>query len=173
MTFRPWALGAVAAMLVALASIDALEALRNSGQKSDGPNSFDGRWSVVGRIQTLAAESERTASIVSLSGAVVLSNGAGLSRGFHGEAIALDDARQVSAGRAVWTDANGDRVFSVLNAGRLETGRRVHATITGGTGRYAGLTGEYAFTWQYVTAGEGDTLQGRAADIKGWFRWPR
>jgi hypothetical protein len=45
-------------------------------------------------------------------------------------------------------------------------------TITGGTGRYAGLDGEYAFTWQYVVApadGAG-VIQGRAADLSGRVR---
>ena len=173
MTSRSRMICAVAAMFVGLMSPSALDARRDASRQGDGANTFDGRWSVVGRYQTLATESERAAAIVSLSGAVVLSNTSGLSRGFHGEAIALDDARHVSAGRAVWTDANGDRVFSVLTGGRIETGRSVQGAITGGTGRYAGLTGEYVFTWQYVTEGESGTLQARAADIKGWFRWRR
>jgi len=39
----------------------------------------------------------------------------------------------------VWTDRLGDRLFSRLKGDPLETGRRVVGTITGGTGRYAGL----------------------------------
>jgi hypothetical protein len=70
----------------------------------------------------------------------------------------------------VWTDSHGDRVFSALRGQRIDTGRRISATITGGTGRYAGLVGEYQLTWQYVVRGEGDGVQGRAADLKGRFR---
>ncbi len=45
-------------------------------------------------------------------------------------------------------------------------------TITGGTGRYAGLEGEYSFTWQYVIAREdgAGVIQGRAADLSGRVR---
>jgi len=172
MTFRPSAL-AVLALLLLLTSSVAIEAQRDGGERADGPSTFTGRWSVVGRRQTLATEDKGGASIVSVSGAVVITSGPAMGRGFHGEAIALSDARHVSAGRALWTDARGDRVFSVLNEVRLDAGHRIHGTITGGTGRYAGLTGAYSFTWQYVTAGEGDVLQGRAADLEGWFRWPR
>jgi hypothetical protein len=172
MTLRPSAL-AVLALILLLTSSVALEALRDGGERADGPITFTGRWSAAGRRQTLATEGEGVASIVSVAGAVVITSGGGIGRGFHGEAIALGDERHVSVGRALWTDSHGDRVFSVLNEVRLEPGRRIHGTITGGTGRYAGLTGAYSFTWQYVTAGEGDAVQGRTADLEGWYRWPR
>jgi hypothetical protein len=105
-----------------------------------------------------------------LSGAVVLTSGAGLSRGFRGEAIGFDDGRSVSAGSAVWTDAQGNRVFSVLRGTTLQTGRQISGTITGGTGPYTGIAGEYSMTWQYVAQGEDDVVQGRAADLKGSFQ---
>jgi hypothetical protein len=158
-------------MALALASGGAFDASRaQGGAASDGPLSFEGRWSAVGRRQTLPTEADRAASIVELSGAIVLSSGTGLSRGFRGEVIAFDDGRSVSAGRAVWTDERGDRVFSVLKGGVPQARRQIFGTITGGTGRYAGLTGEYEFTWQYLTEAEGDAVQGRAADLKGTFQ---
>jgi hypothetical protein len=93
-------------------------------------------------------------------------------RGFRGQAIGFEDGQGLGAGRSVWTDENGDRVFSRLKGESLGTGKRFVGTITGGTGRYAGLEGEYAFTWQYVVAGEGGTgaVQGRATDLSGWVR---
>lgn len=70
----------------------------------------------------------------------------------------------------MWTDARGDVVFSVLKGERLATGRRIAGTITGGTGRYAGLTGDWELTWQFVVETEEGEVQGRAADLRGRFR---
>ena len=130
---------------------------------------FSGTWSAVGRRQTLPTEGARAAAISQLSGAVVLSTPGGLSGAFRGEAIGFDDGNQSGSGRAVWTDTRGDRVFSVLNGERLATGHRITGTITGGTGRYAGLTGDWELTWQFVVETEDGEVQGRAADLKGRF----
>ena len=131
---------------------------------------FGGTWSAVGRRQTLATEAARTAAIVQLSGAVVLSTSAGLSSAFRAEAIGFDDGNGLAAGRAVWTDTRGDLVFSVLKGETLATGRRIAATITGGTGRYAGITGDWTLTWQFVVETEDGEVQGRASDFNGRFR---
>ena len=120
----------------------------------------------------VAVEGGGAAAIVEVSGAVVLTVGEGLSRGFRGQAIGFDDGQGSAPGRAVWTDENGDRLFSRLKGESLRTGKRFVGTITGGTGRYAGLEGEYSFTWQYVVAGEDGVgvIQGRAADLSGRVR---
>ena len=62
-------------------------------------------------------------------------------------------------GQCVWTDERGDQVFSELKGEPLGTGSDFVGTITGGTGRYAGLTGEYRLRWQYVI----ETRTGRSA----------
>ena len=135
---------------------------------ADEWRTFSGTWSARGDRRTLPAEDGRDASIVHLSGSVVLTGDAGW-RGFLGEAIGYYDGRAVSVGRAVWTDERGDRVFSELKGESLATGRRVVGSITGGTGRYAGIVGDYEFVWQYV-AEDGLDVQGRAIDLKGKFR---
>jgi hypothetical protein len=135
---------------------------------ADVPRStFQGSWSASGRRHTLPTEGSRPAAVVQLSGAVVLTDPAG---GFQGEALAFDDGASLSAGRAVWTDARGDRVFSTVRGDSLQSGRRIIGIITGGTGRYAGVTGDYTLTWQYVVSGEDDVVQGRAVDLRGRFR---
>ena len=131
---------------------------------------FRGTWSASGRRQTVATEGGAQAAIVEISGAVVLASGEGLSRGFRGEAIGFDDGLGLSFGRAVWTDENGDRIFSRLKGEPPQTGRTIVGTITGGTGRYAGLEGEYSFTWQYVVAAEDGGIQGRAVHLGGRVR---
>ena len=47
---------------------------------------------------------------------------------------------------------------------------RIMGTFLGGTGRYAGVTGGYEFSWQYVVEAEDGTIQGRATGLKGRFR---
>ena len=136
---------------------------------SDGWRTFDGGWSATGTRQTLATESGRPALIVHLSGAIALASG-GVGSGFGAEAIGFDDASGEAIGRAVWTDRNGNRIFSTLRGGPLQTGRRVIGTITGGTGRWANATGDYTLTWQYVVSDESDAMQGHSVDLHGRIR---
>ena len=132
--------------------------------------SFNGSWSATGTRQTLPTEGGGTAAVVHITGAVVLADGAGLGAGFRGEAIGFDNGTSVSAGRAVWTDARGDQVFSTLTGEPIQTGHRIVGTIAGGTGRFAGVSGTYQMTWQYVVSGDGDAIQGRSADLRGRLR---
>jgi hypothetical protein len=131
---------------------------------------FGGTWSASGKRHAVAIEGDGLAAVVAISGAVALTSGEGLSRGFHGEAIGLDDGQGASVGRAVWTDERGDRIFSRLRGEPLQTGKRLVGTITGGTGRYAGLEGEYSLTWQFVLPWEEGAVQGRAVGLTGRVR---
>jgi hypothetical protein len=132
--------------------------------------SFKGSWSASGRRDTLPTENNGMAALIRLSGAVVIDAGSGLTSGFRGEAIGFNDGNARGEGRAVWTDARGDRIFSALVVEPLAAGRRVSATITGGTGRYRGISGDYALTWLYVVDAGDETLQGRTIDLTGRFR---
>src|SRR5262245_57774417 len=105
---------------------------------------FTGTWSASGRRSTVAVEGGRTASIVEVSGAVVLAAGDGLSRGFRGQAVGFDDGEGRSTARCVWTDDRGEQLYSRLEGDALQKGRRFLGTITGGTGRYAGAEGDYS-----------------------------
>jgi hypothetical protein len=162
------AAGAIAALTGSLAGDLAVHA-------QQGPptawHAFDGSWSASGSRQTIATESGRLAAVARLSGAVVLANGAGIAAGFTGEAIGFDDGTSATTGRAVWTDSAGDRIFSALRGGPLQTGRRITGTITGGTGRWARVSGDYELTWQYVVSAEGGDVQGRSVDLRGRLRW--
>jgi hypothetical protein len=130
---------------------------------------FAGSWSARGPRQVLPTGGGRSAAIVHLSGAVVLAK-KDLGGGLLGEAIAFDDGQDLSVGRAVWTDTRGDRIFSELRGEPVATGRRVLGTITGGTGQYAGVIGDYSLTWQYVARDLDDVVQGRAVDLRGRLR---
>ena len=145
---------------------------QSTAPATDGWRTFSGRWSATGERHALATGGERPASILRLSGTIVV-EADGLGRGFLGEAIGFDDGRDASHGRAVWTDDQGDRIYSELTGDPVSTGRQVSGVITGGTGRYAGVSGDYRFTWQFVAdAGDG-VVQGRATDITGRVRGGR
>ena len=133
---------------------------------------FDGSWSASGQRQTIPTESGQPAAITRVSGAVVFSRGSGIAGGFAAEAIAFDDGANAATGRAVWTDSAGDRLFSTLRGDPLQAKRRIAGAITGGTGRWAGVTGEYELSWQYVVSADGGEIQGRSVDLRGRLRLP-
>jgi hypothetical protein len=132
--------------------------------------SFEGTWAASGQRQVLPTAGARPSGTFQLSGALALTSGEGLSRGFRGEAIGFDNGAGVLVGHGVWTDEHGDRVYSQLKSETVATGRLVTGTVVGGTGRYAGLTGEFSFEWQYVIEGEGGTISGRAIGLRGRVR---
>ena len=138
-----------------------------SGQEWRG---FEGTWSATGTRHAVPTESGDEAAIVQLSGAVVLSVDGGLGAGFEGRAIGFQDGMGHRVGRAVWTDAAGHRIFSTFTGGPLAAGQRFSGTITGGTGRFAGATGDYSFTWQYVVRAEAGAIHGHAVGLTGRVR---
>ena len=90
--------------------------------------------------------------------------------GFRSDVIALVDSETGLIGRSVWTDENGDQVFSELKGEGTAAKNHIAGTILGGTGRYAGVTGTYEFSWQFVIEAEDGSIQGRAVGLKGRFR---
>ena len=87
--------------------------------------------------------------------------------GFQSEVIGLVDTARGFQGRSVWTDEHGDQVFSELEGEGTAAKNRVTGTVLSGTGRYAGVTGSYEFSWQWVMEGEDGAVHGRAVDLKG------
>ena len=136
----------------------------------DGWRDFQGSWSASGSVQTIYLGDKRSASIADLSGSLLLAGPSRPGVGFRGEAVAFSDSETGMVGRAVWTDENGDQVFSEIRGGGPTKGSKVEGTFIGGTGRYAGATGTYEFTWKYVIAAEDGTIQGQAVGLKGRVR---
>ena len=90
--------------------------------------------------------------------------------GFRSEVIGLVDSATGFQGRSVWTDERGDQVFSALQGEGTAERNHITGTILGGTGRYAGATGSYEFSWLWVMETEDGSIQGRAVDLKGRVR---
>jgi hypothetical protein len=129
--------------------------------------SFDGTWSATGTRQTLQLDPGHQTSIFSLSGSLLLTGRRALGVGFRAEVIGLSDSLTGGVGRAVWTDERGDRVFSELRGSAIGTGAQIAGTILGGTGRYAGVTGEYELRWRWVIQTEDGVISGRTESFKG------
>ncbi len=58
-------------------------------------------------------------------------------------------------------------MYSELRGEGTAAKNHIAGTILSGTGRYAGVTGSYEFSWQWVMEGEEGTVQGRAVDLRG------
>jgi len=133
---------------------------------------FEGTWSASGTRQTIKLEADHRASIFDLTGSLLLVGDRGLGVGFKAQAIGFTDSLVGVQGRCVWTDERGDQVYSELKGELVATGNHIVGTFLGGTGRYAGVTGEYSFQWQFVVESEDGTVSGRAVDLKGRARLP-
>ena len=131
---------------------------------------FEGSWNGAGSRHTISLGEERVGSIVDLRGTMLLAGPARPGVGFHSEVIGLVDSATGFQGRSVWTDEHGDQVFSELQGEGTAEKNHITGTILSGTGRYAGATGSYEFSWQWVIEAEDGSVQGRAVDLKGRVR---
>jgi hypothetical protein len=154
----------VAAALAAQAPVPAPQAAPGDWR------TFEGTLSATGQRQSVPTESGRPAVTLQLSGPVAITAGEGLRRAFRSEVVGFEDGAGLTVLRGVWTDDHGDRIFSALRGETVASGRQIAATITGGTGRYAGITGEYSFEWRYVVEAEAGTISGRAIGLRGRYR---
>ena len=139
-----------------------------SGAEEGRP--FTATWTLSGHRTALPTEGARSATIVYASGSFVITRGDTLGRGFFGEVIGFDDGGTVIIGRAVFTDERGDKIFATLKAQPLGTGRSATGTITGGTGRWSGLEGEFTFSWKFVVEAGADEFQAMAVNVEGRAR---
>ena len=133
---------------------------------------FEGTWSGSGSRRTLDLEPGHKASIFSLTGSLLLTGERGIGVGFQGDVIGFSDSAAGGTGQCVWTDERGDKIFSQVRGQPIGTGSHVVGTITGGTGRWAGVTGEYELRWQYVIETDDGTISGRAVGLKGRVTMP-
>ncbi len=133
-------------------------------------HAFAGTWTAAGTRTTLHLAGTRTASIATFEGTLMLAGPARPNVGFRAQALVFTDSATGMTGRAVWTDENGDLVFSEL-AGVVDSGgNRVTGTFTGGTGRYDGAEGTYEFSWRFLLAEEEGVVQGQSQGLRGRVR---
>ena len=131
---------------------------------------FTGSWTASGTRTTLDLDAHHWASIMNLNGSLLLAGANKPGVGFRAEMVGFADSVTGLVGRSVWTDEHGDQVFSEMKGERVEDGNRITGTFLGGTGRFAGATGEYEFQWRYLITAEDGRVGGRAEGLKGRVR---
>lgn len=128
---------------------------------------FQGIWSTTGSRNVIRLEGDRRASIANFNGSLMLSGASRPNIGFRAEAIIFNDSSTGMIGRAVWTDEHGDQAFSELQGSGTRTDNKIVGTFVGGTGRYAGASGSYEFSWRFVLESDDGSLQGESIGLKG------
>ena len=157
----------VLALLLASAFLGLAPGAPGQQSASDGWRPFTATWTLKGERQAIETGADRPASIVHLTGPLTMTGGRELGRGLLGEVIGFDDGAALLVGRAVFTNERGDRIFCSLKAEPIGTSRRATATITGGTGRFERLQGEFSFTWQYVVDSGSGEVDLRTVNVEG------
>jgi hypothetical protein len=154
-------------LALALAAAACGPATAPSRPAAGGPLEFEGSWNGLGSRHKISLGEDRIGAVVDLKGSMLLTGAGRPGVGFQSEVIGLTDSATGFQGRSVWTDEHGDQVFSELQGQGTAAKNRITGTILSGTGRYAGATGSYEFSWQWVMEGEDGVVQGRAVDLKG------
>ena len=137
---------------------------------SAGWREFQGTWNAAGNRSVMQLGDDRRASISDLSGSLLLSGRSRPAVGFRAEAIVFTDTLSGTIGRAVWTDDHGDQAFSELRGQGTRTDNKVVGAFTGGTGRYAGISGEYEFSWRFLLESVEGEVQGQSFGLVGRVR---
>jgi len=139
-------------------------------RSADEWREFEGSWTAAGTRRTLHLGPDHRAAIFDLTGSLLLTGAQRPAVGFQAHAIGFSDSTAGMQGRCIWTDERGDMVYSDLKGQAVGSGNRIVGTFVGGTGRYAGATGEYTFQWQYVMDAEDGAVSGRGVGLKGRAR---
>jgi len=137
---------------------------------SNEVHEFAGSWNAAGSRRTIPLGDARKGSIVDLRGTMLLAGKGRPGVGFRSDVIALMDSETGLVGRSVWTDEHGDEVFSAMKGEGNATRKHIEGTILGGTGRYAGATMSYEFSWQFLIETEDGSIQGSAVGLNGRIR---
>jgi len=141
-----------------------------STSSADEWHEFQGTWTSTGNRNVIRFGDDRRAAIATFTGSLLLSGPSRPAVGFRAEAIAFNDTATGMVGRAVWTDEHGDKAFSELRGEGTATNNKIEGTFVGGTGRYAGITGTYEFSWRYQIENEDGSVQGESIGLHGRVR---
>jgi hypothetical protein len=165
-----WGRPALVALALAAAACGPVAEPPKPAPASGEWREFEGSWNAAGSRRTISLGADRRGSIVDLRGTMLLAGPGRPGVGFRSEVIALVDSATGLVGRSVWTDERGDQVFSELTGEGTAARNHITGAILGGTGRYAGVTGSYEFSWRFVIEAEDGSIQGSAVGLKGRFR---
>ena len=147
---------------------DSIASLPNSEWRE-----FEGTWTAVGNRTMMHLGGDRKAAVSTFNGSLVLAGAARPAVGFRSEAIVFNDSTTGLVGRAVWINEDGDEAYSELRGEGTATSNKITGTFVGGTGRFAGVSGEYEFSWRFLLENEDGTIQGQSMGLKGRVRVDR
>jgi hypothetical protein len=142
----------------------------NSAPLSSQWQEFQGTWTATGSRNSVRLANNRTATVSTLNGSLVLAGPSQPGRGFRSEAIVFNDTETGLVGRAVWTDERGDCAYSELQGEGTSASNKIRGTFVGGTGRYSGATGTYEFSWRFLLENEDGNVQGQSVGLTGKVR---
>jgi hypothetical protein len=160
-------------LVIALAGLLLMTACSRSRQTSESLSTdsqwhdFQGTWTATGSRTSISFGDGRRASTSKFEGSLMLAGPSRPAVGFRAEALVLYDTATGLIGRAVWTDDHGEQIFSELTGNGTSTGNKLVGTFVGGTGRYAGATGSYEFSWRFVLEAEDGQVQGQSMNLNG------
>jgi len=156
--------------VVVLAACGSADSPSEAKMSASGWHEFQGTWTATGHRTVIQLGVDRRASIADFDGSLLLAGASRPAIGFRAEALVLNDSATGMVGRSVWIDDRGDEVYSEMKGEATATGNRVVGTFIGGTGRYAGATGTYEFSWRFLLEAEDGTVQGQSQDLSGRVR---
>jgi len=131
---------------------------------------FQGTWTATGTRNTMHLLADRRAGVSSFNGSLVLAGQSRPAVGFRVDVVVFSDSLTGLIGRAVWTDEHKDQVFSALRGEGDANNNKIVGTFLGGTGRYAGATGSYEFSWRFLVENEDGSVQGQSIGLQGRVR---
>jgi hypothetical protein len=151
------------AFVVALA----LPALAQDAQPNEGEIDASFTWSSVD-IATIPTARDGTVSVSEVR-LVVTANRPGLIDRLAGTCLLKGTAHGEAweaTGDCAFADADGDRLFESLT----ETGNKGRGLFTGGTGKFAGITGEHDYTTTWYSSLDPGENQGVGVKSGHWKR---
>jgi hypothetical protein len=145
---------------------------------------FTARWVVTGTWRGLGLGPTREGILADLSGRLdVTPGGAGPIVDLASRCLVLWDSAKGGSALCRWRHPSGDEIFGEVEGDLLAGGKPVTGRFVGGTGRYAGITGEFRFDkWdgffldreERPDAGEGvgRAISGFTNHLAGTWRLP-
>lgn len=135
---------------------------------------FSGTWTLEGKVKVVEEEG-MALTVFDYEGKLVLEAATGgLRRAFDTECVGVSD-ESGGLGRCAWKDEEGDVIIlQVVGAviGPAGTLRESAGLIIAGSGKYAGIEGEFAADWLFIDSSiEPGKVMGRNTRLSGsWKR---
>jgi hypothetical protein len=106
---------------------------------------FSARWVVTGTWRGIGLDEKREVILADLGGRLDVTPDGGALVDLASRCLVFWDSATGGTARCRWRHPSGEEIFSEVEGGLLAQGAPVTGRFVGGTGRYAGLAGEFRF----------------------------